>query len=109
MSVYINKNGQSKWLCAEFFVTEQNSEIAGVRFLGNYENERTDRFKERNSSTSYPGPEVHSLEESLSDKIGEFIESVGVDHALLQNASNFSVAYEHQFYLEWLKDLKSVL
>ena len=57
----------------------------------------------------YPGPEIHSLEESLSDKIGEFVESVGVDHALLQNASNFSIAYEHHFYLEWLKDLKSVL
>jgi hypothetical protein len=28
---------------------------------------------------------------------------------LLQNASNFSIAHEHQFYLDWLKDLKSVL
>ncbi len=96
-------------MCADFFVTEQNSEIASVRFLANYENERADRFKERNSSTAYPGPEIHSLEETLSDKIGEFIESVGIDHAVLQNASNFSVAHEHQFYLEWLKDLKSVL
>ena len=96
-------------MCADFFVTEQNSEIASVRFLTNYDNERADRFKERNSSTAYPGPEIHSLEETLSDKIGEFVESVGIDHALLQNASNFSVAHEHQFYLEWLKDLKSVL
>lgn len=56
VSVYINKNGQSKWMCAEFFVTEQNSEIAGVRFIQNYDNEKADRFKERNSSTAYPGP-----------------------------------------------------
>lgn len=62
VSVYINKNGQSKWMVAEFFVTEQNSEIAGVRFANNYETEKADRFKERNSSTNYPGPEIHSLE-----------------------------------------------
>ncbi len=37
VSVYINKNGQSKWMVAEFFVTEQNSEIAGVRFTNNFE------------------------------------------------------------------------
>ena len=96
-------------MCAEFFVTEQNSEIAAVRFLNSYDSERADRFKERTSSTAYPGPEIHSLEETLSDKVGEFIESVGIDHALLQNASNFSIAHEHQFYLDWLKDLKSVL
>lgn len=68
-----------------------------------------DRFRERATSTDYLGPDIQTLEESLSDQLGGFIESVGVDHVLLQNAANYSVAHEHKFYLEWLKDFKSVL
>lgn len=109
VSVYILKSGQKKVMVAEFAVTEQASEMVNVRFVEDYEKERTDRIGQRQLSTRYAGPEVQSLEPAIVDKLGEFIEVLGVDHSFLQNASRYSLAFEHQFYLEWLKDIKSIL
>jgi hypothetical protein len=80
-----------------------------VRFVEDYEKERADRIGQRNISTRYNGPEIHSLEQAIVDKLGEFIEVVGVDHSFLQNASRYSLVFEHQFYLEWLKDIKTII
>lgn len=109
VSVYILKSGQKKVMVAEFAITEQASEMVNVRFVEDYEKERTDRIGQRQLSTRYAGPEVQSLEPAIVDKLGEFIEVLGVDHSFLQNASRYSLAFEHQFYLEWLKDIKSIL
>lgn len=109
VSVYIIKNGQSKLMVAEFAVTEEASEMVNVRFVDDYEKERNDRIGQRQNSTKYSGPEIHSLEPAIVDKLGEFIEVLGVDHSFLQNASRYSLAFEHQFYVEWLKDIKSIL
>lgn len=55
------------------------------------------------------GPEFSSLDENLEQGIYTFIESLGINNELLGQIYQFSVAYEHQFYVKWLKDLKSLV
>jgi hypothetical protein len=60
-------------------------------------------------SIGYTGPELSSLEERFQEAMYEFIEGVGVNEEILQRVSEFGMAYEHQFYVEWLKDFNSLL
>lgn len=43
-------------MITEFAVSEQTSELINVRFGEDYEKESADRFRERQTSTSYVGP-----------------------------------------------------
>lgn len=78
-------------------------------FIDDYETEKADRKKGRNYQAGYLGPELSSLDQNLEEGIYAFIESVGVTNELLCEAFQFSIAYEHQFYVKWLKDLKSLV
>ena len=78
-------------------------------FIQDYEHDRTERQKGRVGLTGYTGPELSSLDENFQNGLYEFIEKVGFDGEVLQRASQYSVAYEHQFYVEWLKDFKSLV
>lgn len=79
-----------------------------VNFINNYENEKTERQRNKISTTSYQGPELGSLESGLMDNITDFFDIAGIDNTLLVQAADYSVSYEHKFYIEWLKNFESI-
>lgn len=63
-----------------------------------------------NSQGKYMGPDIESINETLFNELTEFTEeSLGVSVELLQHFTTYLEDYEHQFYIEWLKDIKSIL
>lgn len=110
LSIYVKKKGANKWLCCEFMVSNNNEAHLGLAtFIKDYEADRSERQKGRVGLTGYTGPELSSLDENFQNGLYEFIEKVGFDGEVLQRASQYSVAYEHQFYVEWLKDFRSLV
>lgn len=55
------------------------------------------------------GPDISTIEESLENALLEFIETLGINQEVISRASEFSIAYEQKFYIQWLKDLNSLL
>ena len=104
---YINKNGTDKWLCCEIVIA-QEAQITMVAFVKDYELDRNERQKGRIPISGYTGPEISSLDENFRESLEGFIENVGINGEVLQRAAEFSVAYEHQFYIDWLKDFRSI-
>lgn len=108
--VYINKNGSSKWMCCDFMVSMNNqAQLGQLSFINDYAEDLNDRKKGQMPSSTYTGPEIMSLEEKFQESLYSFVEEVGVTGEVLQRASEYSVAYEHQFYVEWLKDFRSIV
>lgn len=109
IAVYINKDGTPKWLYCEFMITNKSDAHLGIAtFINDYEIDRVEKAKGRNQISGYSGPELSSLEENFQDGIYQFIEGVGINGEALQRAAEFSVSYEHQFYVEWLKDFRNL-
>ena len=104
---YVNKTGSNKWMCCEIVIA-QDAQITMVAFINDYELDRSERQKSRISISGYTGPEISSLDENFRQSLEGFIEGVGINGEILQRAAEFSAAYEHQFYVDWLKDFRSL-
>ena len=113
ISVMVKKDGFSKWLCADFFHMNNQSQINNMYFTSNYEKEKqlkaAGRMAGTGSTAGYLGPDLSSLEESLEQGILEFIESLGFKPEMIEKIAEYSIAYEHKFYIQWLKDMNSLL
>lgn len=110
VSVYIKKAGNDKWLYCEFMITGRSDAHLGLAtFIKEYDVEKSEKAKGKIPAIGYAGPQISTLDEQFQESIYEFIEGVGITGELLQRAAEFSTAYEHQFYVEWLKDFKSLV
>lgn len=108
ITAFIKKDGSSKWFALDFAANTKETQLTNATFIDDYEAEKAERKKGR-YPPGYLGPDLSSLDESLENGIYEFIEGVGVNSEILGQAYQFSIAYEHQFYVKWLKDLKSLV
>ena len=84
-------------------------EITSVTFASNYAEAKKNRL-DIFTSNSYTGPEVESLSDELHEGIYSFLEQeCEVTDELLQDFGDYCVDAEQSFYINWLKDLKSML
>ncbi len=107
ISAYVSKDGK-KWLCAEFMIVNNECHMSMANFVEDFEAEKAERLKSRMSTAKYQGPELGSLESTLLDNITVFLETVGIDNTVLVHAADYSVSFEHKFYVEWLKNFETL-
>ena len=90
-------------------IISHNFEIAGLSFAESYQEIKENRGSIY-ASNRYSGPEVDSLSEELLDGIHTFLDQeCDVTEDLLQRFGDYCIDAEQAFYINWLKDLKSVV
>lgn len=62
-----------------------------------------------NEENEYVGPKFLSLDQRLTSSVKLFLDNLGVDEEFLMRTREISEAHEAKFYLEWLKDFKSLV
>ena len=108
VTISVNKKGTTKFMVVQAIVT-QNFEVAGLSFAESYEEVKKNRG-DIYGSNRYTGPEVDSLSEELLEGIYTFLEQeCEVTEDLLQKFGDYCIDAEQSFYINWLKDLKSVV
>lgn len=85
----IRKTGINKWLCADFFHSEEQSQIHNVFFVEDYDKIKDSKLLGKMSSSlgGYVGPDLASVEENIEKGIIEFIEAVGVNQEIVGRAA----------------------
>lgn len=78
-----------------------------ANFIEDFEFEKRERQANR-AVPRYNGPELGTLQSSVLDSVTEFLEAVGIDNNLLVQSADYAVAYEHKFYIEWLKNFEAI-
>lgn len=66
----------------------------------------------RNEAVSkiYSGPDIDSINDDLFENLNTFLEEdLTVTNQILETLADYAINYEHQFYIEWLKDIKTVI
>ena len=90
-------------------VVTNGYEITNVNFWNSYaeaKKHRLDFF----TATNYTGPEVESLSDELFEGIYTFLEQeCEVTDELLETFGDYCIDAEQSFYINWLKDLKSMV
>lgn len=90
-------------------VVSQGFEIASISFASNYEEAKKARLDVFTSNV-YSGPEMETLSQELHESFYGFIEKeLGITDSLLEDFTDYCMDKEQHFYIEWLKDLKSVI
>lgn len=105
--VCITKTGETKTMVMQVVILADNFEVNNIYFTSTYEEIKKKTFK---FESAYLGPDIMTIGEDLFEEITKFAEdTLGVHMDLLESFKNYLIDYEHQFYLGWLKDLKSIL
>jgi hypothetical protein len=109
VACYINKEGTSKWLFLDLVLPKgEGPTISSASFINSYEKEKADRKTGLVSAADYPGPILSSLDDKIQESLYVFVEGTGFTPEILAKVSEFSIAYEQKFYLEWLRDLQKL-
>jgi len=89
-----------------FFCSTQDGE--GHRYIiGNVKSFAGET--ERDSMSSYNGPEFDDLEETLQEAMDEYLAEVGVNNEICDFIDASSVDKEHREYMRWLENVKSFM
>lgn len=108
ITICVTKSGIEKTLVINTLVTE-GFEITNIHFANNYQeakNQRLDLF----NSNKYTGPEIETLSEELFQSLYGFIEEeLGINNEVMESLADYCLEAEQSFYIEWLKDLKSIV
>jgi hypothetical protein len=90
-------------------VVSQGFEIANVTFAPSYEEAKKIRL-DVFTTNIYSGPEMETLSQELHEAFYGFIEKeLGINDQILEDFTNYCMDKEQHFYIEWLKDLKSII
>ncbi len=108
VTICIVKSGSEKTMVVNTIVTE-GFEISNISFASNYQTAKEKRL-DIFSSNTYSGPEMQTVSDDLFESIYGFLEQeCQVNNELLSKFADYCLDSEQQFYINWLKDLKSML
>lgn len=108
VSICITKKGADKTMTVHAIVT-QGFEITSLNFSSSYAEAKKNRMDIFTGAT-YTGPEMESLSDELFEGIYGFLEQeCEVNDELLESLGDYCIDAEQSFYINWLKDLKSLL
>ena len=108
VTICVTKAGSEKTMVINTVVT-QGFEVTSLHFSASYAEARKTRMDIFNSN-SYTGPEMESLSDELFEGIYGFLEQeCQITDELLENFGDYCINAEQSFYINWLKDLKSLL
>ena len=108
ITICVTKEGSQKTMIINTIVTE-GFEISNINFAKDYEAAKATRL-DIFGTNNYTGPEIETLSEELFESIYTFIEEeLGITNELMESFADYCLDGEQGFYIEWLKDLKSIV
>lgn len=108
VTICVTRKGAEKTMVIQTIVTE-GFEITSINFSANYEAAKKSRLDIFNSN-HYTGPEMETLSDELFESIYGFIEEeLGITNEVMESFADYCLDGEQSFYIEWLKDLKSII
>lgn len=111
VTVCIKKDGAEKWMVANYAVTSDYSEIEGIQFTKDISQERKELLpgSHCNDNGNYLGPDIYTLDHKVQESMRDFVTSFGLNNEFFGKVNDLSFAYEHKFYVEWLKDINNLV
>lgn len=89
-------------------IVTQGYQVTSINFYPNYEEAKSSRLSF--NSNVYVGPEMESLSDELFEGIYNFLEhDCDITEELLESFGDYCIDAEQSFYINWLKDIKSML
>ena len=108
VTICVTRTGTEKTLIINTVVS-QGFEIANISFAPNYEEAKKARLDVFTTNV-YSGPEIETLSQELHEAFYGFIEKeLGINDQILEDFCDYCMDKEQYFYIEWLKDLKSII
>jgi hypothetical protein len=108
ITICVTKTGSEKTMIINTIVTE-GFEISNINFAKDYEAAKASRL-DIFGTNNYTGPEIETLSEELFESLYTFIEEeLGITNETMESFADYSLDGEQSFYIEWLKDLKSIV
>ncbi len=108
VTICVTKLGSEKTMAINTIVTE-GFEISNINFFKDYEAAKVSRL-DIFGTNNYTGPEIETLSEELFEALYTFIEEeLGITNETMESFADYCLDGEQSFYIEWLKDLKSIV
>lgn len=108
VTICVTRTGAEKTMVIQTIVTE-GFQITSINFSPSYEAFKNNRF-DIFTSNQYSGPEMETLSDELFESIYGFIEEeLGITNEVMESFADYCLDGEQSFYIEWLKDLKSII
>lgn len=108
ITICVTKAGSEKTMIINTIVTE-GFEISNINFAKDYQTAKASRL-DIFGTNNYTGPEIETLSEELFESIYTFIEEeLGITNEVMESFADYCLDGEQSFYIEWLKDLKSIV